>query len=103
MSRGLGRMQRRILAIMRDAEYRDVHTLAALAHGLRPHLSAVPPTPSQLAGTSRALAGLAERGLAFRVGRRWTTERRRVLADTIRDGHYLRSVPSGKSFYFEFE
>src|SRR5262249_51283348 len=103
MSRGLGQTQRKILAVMRDAEYRDVRTLAALAHGLRPHLSALPPTASQLASTRRALAGLAERGLAFRVGRKWTTERKRVLADTIRGGHYLRSVPSRPVHWFEHD
>jgi hypothetical protein len=49
----------RKLAVMRDKEYRDVRTLAALAHGLRPHLSALPPSMSQLASTRRALARLA--------------------------------------------
>jgi len=103
MSRGIGKIQRKILAIARDGEYRDDYTLAALAHGLRPHLSAMPPTPSQLTSTRRALAGLAERGLAFRVGRRWTTERKRVLADTIRNGHYLRSVPTRPVHWFEHD
>jgi hypothetical protein len=88
---------------MRDGEYRDVHTLAALAHGLRPHLSALSPTTSQLASTRRALCGLAERGFVFRVGRKWTRDKRRVLADRVRQNHYTGSVPSGKSFYFAFE
>jgi len=58
--------------------------------------------PAEMASVSRALSGLAEHGLV-RAGRKWTRDKRRALADRVRQNHYAGSVPSGKSFYFEFE
>jgi hypothetical protein len=59
--------------------------------------------PAEMASVSRAPSGLAEHGLVFRAWRKWTRDKRRALADRVRQNHYAGNVPSGKSFYFEYE
>src|SRR5262245_60134845 len=104
MSRGLGRIQRRVLAAMRGGHYFDTATLTASVFGRNPKLTVTDaPKRSETVSVSRALSRLAERGFVFRVGRKWTRDKCRVLADRIRQNHYTGSVPSGKSFYFAFE
>lgn len=105
MSRGLGKLQRRLLAAMRDSHWHDTAALAATVYGLRPHTTITArPTMAQLSGVRRALAGLVERGLAFRHGRQWTTSKQRWLADQVRQGHYLgTSFPKRPVHWFEHD
>jgi hypothetical protein len=89
---------------MRGGHYFNTTAVTAIVFSRNPKLTVTDvPTPSEMASVSRALTGLAERGLVHRVGRKWTRDKRRVLADRIRQNHYTGSVPSGKSFYFAFE
>ena len=89
---------------MRGGHYFDTTILAATAFGRDPKLSVTDlPTRSELSSVRRALAGLAEQDFVFRVGRKWTRDKHRVLADRIRENHYSGSVPSGKVLYFEHD
>jgi hypothetical protein len=104
MSKGLGRLQRRILAVMRDGKYYTVPELVAAIHDRNLALSiANGATQSELSSTRRALSGLSKLGLVFRASRRWTRDKCRVLADTLRQKHYLRSVPTRPLHYFEHD
>jgi hypothetical protein len=58
-----------------------------------------------MASALRALSGLVEAGLTYCVpGKpsRWTANRDRHLADKLRRGHYLRSVPTRPVMFFEY-
>jgi hypothetical protein len=77
MSRGLGRVQRGLLAAMRGGQYFDAATLAASVFGRNPKLTITDvPSRSEMVSVRHALPGLEERGLVFRVGRKWTRDKR---------------------------
>lgn len=104
MSKGFGKTQRRILAAMRSGRYFTTHELAAAVYDLRPELrTSDMASAAQLVATRRALTGLEAAGFAFRHGRAWTVTQSRVLADTIRKRHYLRSTPTRPVGYFEHD
>ena len=106
MSRGSGAIQRTALRILRDGHWHTTTDLAAQIYGYRPCITVTAtPTRSQMVSALRALSGLVEAGLAYCVpGKpsRWTANRDRHLADKLRRGHYLRSVPTRPVMLFEY-
>jgi hypothetical protein len=83
MSRGLGSLQRRLLAIVKENESIDTLRACRLAFNIQPssvtddgetfHLI----NDAQHASGRRALAGLAKQGLIVNRGRRWSDGRSR--------------------------
>jgi hypothetical protein len=107
VSRGLGRIQRTALQVLLDGHWHTTPAIAVRIYGHKPHVTTTAmPTPSQMVATRRALSALARAGLVYCVSgqpTRWTASRDRHLADQLRRGHYLQSVPTRPVMYFEHD
>jgi hypothetical protein len=73
MSRGLGKLQAKLLAVLEQNKTLPVSVAAWMAYDLPPtadgHIDIAAVTPSMRAATERALLGLQKRGLAFATHR----------------------------------
>ena len=69
MSRGLGKVQARTLALLREKGELDPLELAGIVYGVEPDAAGiVRVNDAQCAAVRRALTTLQQRGLAFRTG-----------------------------------
>jgi hypothetical protein len=77
VSRGHGRIQRRLLEILEHATQADTFTLASAVYDIKPNDGVKMISEAQLVAVRRALAGLAKEGKVFDCGRRFRDGRRR--------------------------